>query len=74
MNTTFVERYLQGKAAPDDIDDFVDAWHEGDGQDKALAEYLGLDDEEYALWVARPELLTDIIEARRAGKRLTAAG
>lgn len=42
---TFFDLYSRGQALPDDIDDFVDMWHEGaDPQAKALPlhEYLGL--------------------------------
>lgn len=37
-----------------DMDDLVDAWHTGAGPDQSLAEFLGMTDEEYALWVRNP--------------------
>ncbi|MBB5154117.1 hypothetical protein [Saccharopolyspora phatthalungensis] len=67
---SFVEAHLAGKALLDDIDDWVDAWHDADGAPcsrvQSLASYLGLTDDEYALWVERPESLRFAI----AGKRM----
>lgn len=66
--TTFLDQCLAGKVSPDDIDDFIDAWHEGDGKDETLARYLGFADAEYAEWVEHPEMRDTILEAHRAGR------
>ncbi len=34
------------------IDDLVDRWYNGHGNGRTLAEYIGMDDGEYATWVA----------------------
>lgn len=66
---TFLELVLIGKAHRDDIDDFVDRWHDSEVS-CSLAEFLGMSDDEYALWVERPSALDLIIQAHAAGMRL----
>ena len=66
---TFLEMVLSGGAQPEDIDDFVDRWHE-DSDSRTLSESLGMSDDEYALWVEKSDALGLIIEARTAGMRL----
>lgn len=36
------------------IDDAVDAWHDGAGQGQELHEYLGMTWDEYSLWAQDP--------------------
>ena len=64
MSATFVEQHLAGAATEGDIDSFVARWHDGAGGD-SLPEFLGLSEDEYALWVERPEFLGAILAARR---------
>ena len=66
---TFLEMVLSGDLQSEDIDDFIDRWHEG-GDTGTLAESLGMSDDEYALWVIKSDALDLIIEARSAGMRL----
>jgi hypothetical protein len=61
---TFIDLYLRGKCLPEDIDDFVDAWHERPGKQE-LYEFLGMTEEEYSLWVRDPDALPRIAHARR---------
>ena len=61
--TTFVDLVLSSRARPEGIDDFVDRWHEGRLLG-TLAEALGMSEDEYALWVEKPDVLGLIIEAR----------
>ena len=72
MNT-FLELVLTGKAHRDDIDDFIDRWHEGEGS-CSLAQFLGMSDDEYALWVEKPSALELIIQAHAEGMRLEKIG
>jgi hypothetical protein len=53
-----------------DIDDFVAAWHRGRGAG-TLRESLGFTEEEYALWVQRPDLLRAILVAHGLGLRIS---
>ena len=71
---TFVDLCLDGRATLDDIDDFVDRWHEaGDDEERELHEYLGLTWDEYALWVERPASLRYVLFSRRFGVPLEEA-
>lgn len=68
---TFFALYGDGRATLDDADDFVEAWHEsGDAETRSLAEYLGMTDEEYGIWVITPRALPSILAARQAGRPL----
>lgn len=70
---TFFDLYSRGQALPDDIDDFVDRWHEGaDPQARSLPlhEYLGLTVDEYELWVHDPDVLPQVLIARRESRPL----
>jgi hypothetical protein len=70
--TTFVEQCLNGDALADDIDDFVDRWH--DGRDsRTLREAIGLSKDEYDLWVQGPSTLKTILFARSEGMSLKGA-
>jgi hypothetical protein len=62
----FMDRVLRGDVANPDQAIFmeIDAWHESDSK-KSLADWLGLDDEEYKAWVSHPKRLNDVIEAHR---------
>ncbi len=68
---TFVECVLAGEAQRDDIDDFIDRWHLGNAS-CSLAQFLGMSDDEYALWVENPSALDRIIQAH-AGRTATMA-
>lgn len=69
---TFMEQLLTGKVLPDEIDDFVEAWHTGSGTDE-LHEFLGMSWTEYALWVQDPAYLSLIVTARSRGQDIRAA-
>ncbi len=66
---TFIELVLAGEVHREDIDDFIDHWHEGQAV-CSLAEFLGMSDDEYALWVEQPATLDLIIQAHEVGMRL----
>ncbi len=59
----FIELCVQGHALPDDIDDFVDEWHDSDSE-VPLSEYLGMSSDEYESWMHAPDTLYSIITAR----------
>lgn len=54
---------LSGDAFLDDIDDWVDRWHDGEPGEE-IWDYLGLTESEWMLWVERPESLRFIVAAR----------
>lgn len=65
----FVDLCLKGEAFADEIDDFVDLWHESDTE-RPLFEFLGLTRDEYALWVERPDSLKFVLYARKHDRPL----
>lgn len=73
---TYMDLLVQGKVQPEEIDDFIDRWHEaseGSGAaEQALNDYLGMTWQEYRLWVERPEALQFIVSAHKAGRSLVA--
>jgi hypothetical protein len=70
MSETYLEQVLEGRALWTDIDEFVEAWHEGGGFGQELHEYLGLPWAEYALWVERPNTLRAIIASHELDEPL----
>jgi hypothetical protein len=66
---TFVEACLAGEALLDDVDDWVDVWHDAAGAPRGCREdleaYLGFSDIEYSLWAEKPSMLRTIIAARK---------
>src|SRR5271157_1134939 len=56
--------YVHGNASVDDIDDFIDVWHQG-GTGVPLHEFLGLSQEEYAQWVEQPDSLEATLNKKR---------
>jgi hypothetical protein len=59
----FVDLCLSGDALVDEIDDYVDQWHESN-DNIPLYEFLGFAPEEYSLWVERPDAIKFILFAR----------
>jgi hypothetical protein len=69
---TFLDRYLNGEVLAEDIDDFIDVWHENPAG-KEIYEFLGMSEKEYSLWLRDPDALPHIARARRAGLPLEVA-
>lgn len=68
---TFFALYDSGRVAAEQIDDFVEAWHEsGDDEQPSLAEFLGVTDEEYGVLIITDRALPAILAARRANRPL----
>lgn len=51
----FMEMLRRKLVTWDDIDDFIDLWHQG-YSDCSISEFLGMSQEEYFLWVMNPNL------------------
>jgi hypothetical protein len=69
----FFDLYSQGRALADEIDDFIDRWHEDVGANASgvpLHDYLGLTRDEYEIWVIDPEVLPYVLTARREARPL----
>jgi hypothetical protein len=67
MSENFVTLCARGDVIVDDIDDYVEAWHRGEGQGD-LHDFLGMTWEEYALWLTQPESLPLIVTAHIEGR------
>ena len=69
---TYMEQLLRGEALLEDIEDFVEAWHDAPDDSsipaQSLEEFLGMTWDEYRLWVERPEALRFIAAAHRQEK------
>ena len=65
----FFELLMAGKVSPDQIDDFIDRWHEAPGG-RELHDDLGMTSEEYSLWLRVPDALHYVVSARREKKPL----
>ena len=61
---TFVESCLDGEAFAEEIDDFVDQWHDGEFECE-LPEFLGFSSDEFSEWAQRPSSVPVILFARR---------
>jgi adenylate kinase len=61
---TFLGQCVAGTQGPDDVDDWIDRWHEGDSKTE-LHDYLGMTREEYANFAIAHGALVHIIEIRR---------
>lgn len=68
---SFIGLVLSGRAILQDIDSYVEQWHEAeDGSpaaDMELHEFLGLSWDEYRLWVEKPESLRFTLMSRQRG-------
>ena len=68
---TFIDRCLSGTTTPEQIDDYVAKWHDGEiGNELELRELLGMDRHEYAMWLQDAEAIHKIIAVRQ--ERLSA--
>jgi hypothetical protein len=64
--SNFVELCLKGERLPEEVDDYVDAWHDG-ASELPLHKFLGMTPSEYNLWVIDGEVLPFILDAHRTG-------
>lgn len=69
LMSDFIQQCLSHEAGPDDIDDFIDQWHDYPNE-TSLYEFLGMTKREYALWVVDSSVLPTIVEIRANNKRL----
>jgi hypothetical protein len=62
--SNFIQDCANGDALLDDIDNYIDRWHESDSP-LPLHTYLGMSKPEYSLWLTEPAALAFIIKAKR---------
>lgn len=68
--SSFIESCLLGHALLEEIDDYVDRWHEGESDDE-LHRFLGMSKSEYNVWLNDPSVLPLIIVARKQKRDLS---
>ena len=62
----FIQLCVEGKAKPENINEWIDKWHEPlVAIPLSLHTYLGMTWEEYSRWVADASILPAIIEAHK---------
>jgi len=66
---TFLNLAVRGEVLLEEIDEFIDQWHEGQNSE-SISAFLGMTPEEYALWATEPDMLPYIVRARHEGKAL----
>ncbi|WP_155591868.1 hypothetical protein [Lysinibacillus cavernae] len=59
----FIDACLTGDVLLEDIEDYIDEWHESDS-DEEIYEFLGMSLEEYGLYVENDYILKTIIHCR----------
>uniref|UniRef100_UPI003FEE9BA3 hypothetical protein n=1 Tax=Ruminococcus bromii TaxID=40518 RepID=UPI003FEE9BA3 len=63
----FINNCLYGLTDIDEIDDYVEAWHNGQSNLK-LSDYLGMTQDEYEAWIQKDDsVLRDILRCRADG-------
>lgn len=62
--SNFVSDCISGNALIDEIDDYIDRWHDSD-EKRTLIEFLGMTEEEYSLFMKSSEFLPFIIKAHK---------
>lgn len=71
----FLELYRDGKVSARQIEDFITAWHNLDETEPCpLAEFLGMTEDEYTVWMASRKALPAIVAARQQGAASRGAG
>ncbi|SFI75095.1 hypothetical protein [Nitrosomonas sp. Nm34] len=65
--SNFIEKCLVGEAILDDIDDYIEEWHDTN-PGIPLHQFLGMNRSEYSLWVAEPCVLPFILKAHRQNR------
>jgi hypothetical protein len=68
-SSTFIDLCVEGQVLPEEINDYVDEWHESDS-DESIYDYLGMSQQEYRLWVHDPDILPFIITARTQNRSI----
>ena len=67
---TFLSFALAGEVTTDEIDNYIDQWHDNP-IGLSLHDYLGMDREEFGLWLDSPDLLPLIITSRKLNQPLS---
>ena len=64
LRSNFIKDCINGDALLQDIDDYIDKWHDSE-IDEPLFSYLGMSKKEYALFVEDENYLASIVTAHK---------
>lgn len=67
--SNFINKCLSGDAFLDEIDDYIDEWHDGNSN-LLLNEFLGMTEEEYNYFAMDEDVLPFIIKSHRFKKSI----
>jgi len=62
--SNYINLCINGEVLIEDIDDYIDEWHEGNGIEK-LYVFLGMTEEEYKYYLVDEDVLPHIINAHK---------
>ncbi len=65
--STFFELYMQDKATIDDLDVFLEKWH-NENDSRTINEFLGLTEKQYYSWCENPSKLKQELDAIKNGQ------
>nr|WP_294505088.1 hypothetical protein [uncultured Rhodopila sp.] len=67
----FFDLYSRGEVSAEQIGEFTSQWHAApDSEQRSLAAWLGMTQDEYDVFLMDPDTLPVILAARRAGRSL----
>ena len=66
---TFVEMLQNGQCTADDIDTYIDKWHDEYNGTKKLHEYLGMTKSQYDRWMVDPQSLATMFPQTKTETR-----
>lgn len=65
MNT-FIDKCILGEATPDQIDDYIEEWH-NTSTELSLPDYLGITIAGYDMWIQNSKYIYDIVDDYKRG-------
>lgn len=72
MSDSFMDLALSGHVLSDEIETYVELWHNSESEGE-LYDFLGMSPDEYYLWASDASLLEVILSARHSNRSLRQA-
>lgn len=67
--SNFFEKYMNDEVTVDDLDDFLEEWHNS-ASNLEIDEYLGLTEEQYFAWCQDPEKLKQMLDKIKSTRKV----
>lgn len=71
---TLAQAVAEGSARPEDIGDWIEAWHEAPREHRRIHEALGMTEEGYLAWLKEPGRAAELLQEGRAESLRTVEG